>query len=397
MDEMWDETDTVMFNGVPFTTMTTYTASDLEAGATVYVRVAAAAGTPAAPLVSDFSTHVTGMAMAAALSAPANLQVKVSGSDFIEWEWDAVEGADGYQSEFSIDSAFSAPDAAFHTADQRTRRASNLDADSDGYLRVRALVGTLSDATFGAWTAASMGSTGAAAPPPPASNALDAPENVRTSGATETAITVQWDAVEEADGYFVQQSEAGDDWVAASCGGVNGDAQVSVTVCVASGLSRATDYRFRVRATQEDGDLADSDWSAPTAYPPHRRYCAAAASDERRRSERQVDIGRHSRITWDWDPVANRDDRERIAHWVYVTTAAVTECPAVTEPARRPPRASLQAPGQTLERTSRPRSPILWTEPDWTEAWCGPCVSSGPGRTNWATDSRCADSERRLS
>ena len=74
MDEMWDETDTVMFNGVPFTTMTTYTASDLAAGTTVYVRVAAAAGTPAAPLVSDFSTHVTGMAMAAALAAPRQPQ-----------------------------------------------------------------------------------------------------------------------------------------------------------------------------------------------------------------------------------------------------------------------------------------------------------------------------------
>ncbi|MCY4626401.1 MAG: fibronectin type III domain-containing protein, partial [Acidobacteria bacterium] len=61
MDEMWDDTDTVMFDGVPFTTMTTYTAMDLEPETSVAVRVAAAAGSLEAPLVSAWTTHVTGM------------------------------------------------------------------------------------------------------------------------------------------------------------------------------------------------------------------------------------------------------------------------------------------------------------------------------------------------
>ena len=60
MDGEWDETDTVMFDGVPFTTETHYTATDLEPETMVYVRVAAAAGTPAMPLVSDFSEAVSG-------------------------------------------------------------------------------------------------------------------------------------------------------------------------------------------------------------------------------------------------------------------------------------------------------------------------------------------------
>ena len=60
MDEMWDETDTVLFEGAPFTTETHYTAMDLEPETTVYVRVAAAAGTPEMPLVSAFTTHVSG-------------------------------------------------------------------------------------------------------------------------------------------------------------------------------------------------------------------------------------------------------------------------------------------------------------------------------------------------
>ena len=61
MDEMWDDSDTVLFDGAPFTTMATYTAMDLEPETSVSVRVAAAAGSLEAPLVSAFTTHVTGM------------------------------------------------------------------------------------------------------------------------------------------------------------------------------------------------------------------------------------------------------------------------------------------------------------------------------------------------
>ena len=61
MDEMFDDTDTVLFDGLPFTTEDHYTATDLEPETTVYLRVAAAAGTPAMPLVSEFSEAVSGM------------------------------------------------------------------------------------------------------------------------------------------------------------------------------------------------------------------------------------------------------------------------------------------------------------------------------------------------
>ncbi len=60
MDGEWDETDTVLFDGVPFTTETHYTATDLEPETMVYLRVAAAAGTPDMPLVSEFSEGVSG-------------------------------------------------------------------------------------------------------------------------------------------------------------------------------------------------------------------------------------------------------------------------------------------------------------------------------------------------
>ena len=115
-DEMWDDTDTVIFTVggamVPFTTETTYTASDLEAGTTMYVRVAAAAVD--APLVSAFSTHVTGMA-AAPPPEPAppppepdrshcqggfgyieNVLVLDRGRDWVTYGWDDNECLDEY-------------------------------------------------------------------------------------------------------------------------------------------------------------------------------------------------------------------------------------------------------------------------------------------------------------
>ena len=60
MDDTFDDTDTVLFDGLPFTTEDHYTATDLEPETKVYLRVAAAAGTPDAPLLSDFTDPVGG-------------------------------------------------------------------------------------------------------------------------------------------------------------------------------------------------------------------------------------------------------------------------------------------------------------------------------------------------
>ena len=86
-----------------------YRREGLEAGASAFLRVRAAAGTGEERVTSDWSTHVTGMTaepepeVPAAPAAPANVRLKDRGSDFIEWEWDEVSGADGYESQFSTD------------------------------------------------------------------------------------------------------------------------------------------------------------------------------------------------------------------------------------------------------------------------------------------------------
>ena len=266
MDEMFDDTDQITL-----TQETSFTATPVPPETSVYLRVRAGTGTPEALaaalatgsleglVLSDWSTHVTGMTTAVPLApAPANLEVKERGSDFIEWKWDAVEGVAGYQSQFSTTSTFpeSSAGRAWHDADETTRKVSNLDAESDGYLRVRTYAGTQAEPTFGAWTAASMSTT---SEPPPAVP-LGAPEGLEASDIEEDSITLTWDEVDDADSYEVGQREPGGDWGAASCQG--GDNVVDDEECVASDLTAGTDYDFRVRAVPSDTDKYEtSDWS----------------------------------------------------------------------------------------------------------------------------------------
>ena len=335
-DEMFDDAilgnaETVLFDGLPFTTQTSYTAADLEADTTLYVRVAAAAGTPTAPLVSAFTTHATGMTMAATLAAPANVRVKNKGSNYIEWEWDEVEGADGYQAHFSTDSGFSDPNPfEIRGASSTTQRVANLDAESDGYFRVRAYAGTVTDRMFGDWSEANMATTDEPpAPPPP--EPLDTPTGVATSEEQDNSITVTWAAVDDAETYQVEQSEDGGDWVDASCGSENADNEVDTEECVASGLSEDTEYEFRVKAFPDSDDttLRESEWSDSAsgettgdAPPPP---ITGGSNDINLAWTSDAD-----EIVWDWDPVADREQRGRIQNYVALLTDTSQECPALT-------------------------------------------------------------------
>ena len=264
MDEMWNDTDTVTFNGVGFTTETTYTATDLEAETTVYVRVAARAGTADAPLVSDFSTHVTGRTTAVPLApAPANLRVKDSGHNYIVWEWDPVEEASGYRSQFSDSETFPTGSVGLEVhpgMNSTTRRVANRTPESDGYLRVQIYTGTVSDPTYGMWSASSPAMTTEAPPPMP----LRAPGNLDVSNETTDSLTVSWDEVDNADISEVEfrVAGAGGNWNDADCGD-SGSNVVDGTSCVVSDLDEGTGYEFRVRAVPESGstEQTESDWA----------------------------------------------------------------------------------------------------------------------------------------
>jgi len=313
MDEIFDDTilgnpETKLFDDLPFTTDTSYTAADLDPETTLYARVAAGAGTPTAPLVSAFTVHATGMTMAARLAAPANLEVKSRGHNFIEWQWDEVEGADGYQPQFSTDAGFSDPDNPLERpgVSNTSARVDNLESEADGYLRVRAYRGTLAARMFGDWSEPDEATTEEAPPPEP----LDAPENVRTSNVEDDSITLIWDEVDEAETYEVEFREEGaSTWDDADCG--DDSNVVTEEECVATGLDAATDYEFRVRGVPVDDDDDAHLVGAWSDIEDTRTDGTATRSTTPTTSGGMGNLNLRwestaTRITWIWDRVAGK-------------------------------------------------------------------------------------------
>ena len=183
-DETFDDAilgnaETVLFDGLPFTAETSYTAADLEAGATLYLRVAAAAGTPTAPLVSAFTTPVTGVTVAAAPpppeapATPTDFRVSAETANSITWTWNAVADAQGYLVQISSDETFEdmfEGDDGYSVSFGTSYTATNLEPGTTLYVRVAA--GVLNAATpslnpedylLSAWTAPAKGMTAASA------------------------------------------------------------------------------------------------------------------------------------------------------------------------------------------------------------------------------------------
>ena len=266
-DEAFDETDALNLTVQP-----SYTATELAAETSLYARVAAGVATSATPsidpkdyLLSDWTTHVTGTTDAVAPDrppAPANVEVKSRGSNYIEWTWDAVAGAAGYSAEFSLTADF-LDSREFSMLQKTSLKISNLDAETAGYLRVRSYTGsgTGEDTVFSEWSATGTASTKEQPPAVP----LSAPSDVSGGSAQDDTIVVSWDEVDGAASYEVEQRAAGGDWTAATCG-AGGDGTVEDTECIATGLSEGTDYDFRVRAIPSDTTKhATGSWAETSA------------------------------------------------------------------------------------------------------------------------------------
>ena len=167
-DETFDDTDTIH----P-TAETTFTASDLLPETSVFVRVAAAGGTLEAPLLSTWTTHVTGMSAMPpppppAPEAPATPTglTATSGEGFVEWSWDAVEGASGYAVQVSADEMFTDEDIVTHTT-ETSHRMEDLDYSTTLYARVASTGGTEEAPLLSAWTTHTTAMSTAEPPPPP--------------------------------------------------------------------------------------------------------------------------------------------------------------------------------------------------------------------------------------
>ena len=266
-------------------------------------------------------------------AAPANLKVSETGEDFIEWTWDRVAGAAGYIAQFSTDSRFGAGDPAFTVEGvaNTKHKVSNLDAASNGYLRVRAYIGTAADPTSGEWTEGAKGTTEEAAAP--VTTALSAPTGLRTGSETTTTVTLTWNSVDDADSYDVDQRPADGSWTGASCDG--GDSRVNNEECEASGLTRGTNYSFRVRANPDPDDdtLEQSAWSSSASA----QTSGSTPSTPITSGDDELNITWESdgdSITWFWDPPSDN----RISY-IY----ALLRGPAKTPTSRRPTCPALTA------------------------------------------------------
>ena len=210
--------------------------------------------TPAPPPAPPPAPEPTGPA------TPENLRVSGSTSTSITWMWDAVEGALGYQGQFSTDATFADADPTFIiVAPSTSHTVSNLSGNMTGHFRVRSGTGTsLTDLTYSDWTEGVSGST--AAPPP--ATALAAPGGLSAGSATDDSVTLTWDEVDNADNYEVEQrlAGAGGNWGDADCGDT-GSNEVDGTSCVASGLDEGTDYEFRVRGIPTDDAYLAGAWA----------------------------------------------------------------------------------------------------------------------------------------
>ena len=249
-------------------------------------------------------------------ATPTGLRAS-AGAGYIEWTWDAVEGAFGYQGQFSADAQFTDADQTYIIVAPKTSH--RVHDQASGYFRVRSGTGTSqADLQFSDWSDAVSGSAGAAPAPTPTTTPLSVPGNVQTSTRRDTSITVTWDAVADAAAYDVEQQSEGSPWSGASCGG--GGNQVTGTECVASGLDRGTQYSFRVRAVpdSEDTDSATSAWSSAINAATTGRAPVTLEDgglNLRWRSEGE-DQGTAPQITWTWDPVDDRALQPLIDHYI---------------------------------------------------------------------------------
>ena len=176
-DEMFDDTDMTH----P-TTETTFTASDLEPETSVFVRVRAAAGTVEAPLVSAWTTHVTGMSAMPPPPPPAPMAAPTPtgltsepGDGSITWSWEAVEGADGYAVQVSMDEMFDDMDET-HYITETSHMVEDLGYSETRFARVASTSGEGDDMLMSMWTTHVTGMSNAAPPLPPPSASFSLPD-----------------------------------------------------------------------------------------------------------------------------------------------------------------------------------------------------------------------------
>jgi hypothetical protein len=179
--------------------------------------------------------------------APTGLSVSSATDTSITWNWDAVDDADGYQVQFNSAENFDGVDA-MNTA-ETWHTQTGLSAGMAGYLRVRSTSGSGDAMLASAWTAHLTATT---------RMRPGIPMNL-SAAAGEGSITWTWDAVDNADSYYVQHSADG----AFTAEGES--MEVMETSYTKSDLGEGATAYLRVRSSGGTGDQERlmSGWSSP--------------------------------------------------------------------------------------------------------------------------------------
>ena len=206
-------------------------------------------------------------------ATPTGLRVSETGPDFIEWIWNTVPDATGYEVQFSEDHEFTSTDPTHDVGAEYSYRETGLDFDTRSYLRVRAYVGSGADRLRSAWSGSATALT-TPAPPPPQRPAT--PSGLRVSATGEDFIEWTWRAVPDVTGYQAQYSA---NEVFTSTDPIE-DLSATELSYRRESLERSTSHYLRVRSLIEvDGTRYESAWSSPATG------MTAALSDDHGDSE----------------------------------------------------------------------------------------------------------------
>ena len=272
---------------------TSYRREDLAPGTSYSLRVRSAAGSGEERITSAWSAQAGGAThLPEPPAAPAGLHVSATGLDFIEWSWTPVEGADGYDVQFTANEAFTDEDEIIaRTAEATSYRREDLAPGTSYSLRVRSAAGSGEERITSAWSAHAGGATHL--PEPPA-----APAGLHVSATGLDFIEWSWTPVEGADGYDVQftanEAFTDEDEIIART--------AEATSYRREDLAPGTSYSLRVRSAAGSGEeRITSAWSAQAGGATHLPEPPAAPAGL------HVSATGLDFIEWSWTPVEGAD------------------------------------------------------------------------------------------
>jgi fibronectin type 3 domain-containing protein len=227
-------------------TSTSYTDAGLSANTTYYYKVSASNGYGESAQSSSTSATTSGSSSGSAPSAPTGVTATRLSANSVLVTWNVVSGATGYE----VYWAYTASGTyAFDGAVTSTSFTStDWGADESGYFKVRA-VNSVGSSGYSSIVSFGPYSSGGSAP--------NAPTGVSAMAESSSSITVSWDSVSGATGYYIYRTTSSYDSYSYS-------GYSTSTSYMDIGLSADTTYYYKVSASNSYGEGVQSSYVSAT-------------------------------------------------------------------------------------------------------------------------------------